>query len=44
MSLAEIVAWALFTVFIGWLAVVLWATMRTVREEARRDAVRRGSG
>ena len=44
MSLAEIVAWTLFSVFIGWLAIVLWATLRTVRDEAQREATRRESG
>lgn len=42
MSLVEIVAWALFTVLIGWLGVVLWATLRTVHHEAR-EATRRDS-
>ena len=42
MSLAEIVAWALFTVFIGWLAVVLWATLRTARRRGAGEGGRAG--
>jgi len=28
MSLAEVVAWVMFAVLIGWLAIVLYATFR----------------
>jgi len=35
MSLADLVAWAMFAVLIGWLGVVLWATFRTLDGEAR---------
>ena len=41
MSLAEVVAWVMLAVLIGWLAIVLYATFRQVdgeaREAARRD-------
>lgn len=35
MSLAELVAWAMFAVLIGWLGVVLWATFKTLDGETR---------
>ena len=34
MTLAELVAWAMFAVLIGWLGVVLWTTFRTLDGEA----------
>ena len=41
MSMAELVAWAMFAVLIAWLGVVLLATLRTLEGEAR--AARRDS-
>ena len=35
MSLAAIVAWAMFAVLIGWLGMVLFATIRTLDGEVR---------
>jgi hypothetical protein len=35
MSLAEVVAWAMFAVLIGWLGIVLWATFKTLDGETR---------
>ena len=35
MSLAAIVAWAMFAVLIGWLGMVLYATFRTLDGEVR---------
>jgi hypothetical protein len=35
MGLAELVAWAMFAVLIGWLAVVLWATFHQLDGEAK---------
>ena len=36
MTLAELVAWAMFAVLIGWLSIVLYATFRQLDGEARR--------
>ena len=36
MSLAAIVAWAMFAVLIGWLGMVLYATFRTLDGEVRK--------
>jgi hypothetical protein len=41
-SLAVIVAWTMFAVLIGWLAVVLWSTFRTLEGETREARERRG--
>jgi hypothetical protein len=41
MSLAGLVAWAMFAVVIGWLAIVLYATFRQLDGEAREAAKRR---
>ena len=35
MSLAELVAWAMFAVLIGWLGFVLYATLRQLDGETR---------
>ena len=35
MSLATMVAWAMFAVLIGWLGMVLYATFRTLDGEVR---------
>jgi hypothetical protein len=35
MSVAEIVAWAMFAILIGWLGMVLYATFRTLDGEVR---------
>ncbi len=35
MSLAEVVAWAMFAVLIGWLGMVLYSTFRTLEGEVR---------
>ena len=35
MGLAELVAWAMFAVLIGWLGMVLFATFRTLDGEVR---------
>ena len=35
MSLAAIVAWAMFVVLIGWLGMVLYETFRTLEGEVR---------
>jgi hypothetical protein len=35
MSLAAIVAWVMFAVLIGWLGMVLYATLRTIDGELR---------
>ena len=35
MSIAAIVAWAMFAVLIGWLGMVLYATFRTLDGEVR---------
>ena len=35
MSVAELVAWAMFAVLIGWLGIVLYATFRTLDGEVR---------
>ena len=35
MSLAAIVAWAMFAVLIGWIGMVLFATFRTLDGEVR---------
>jgi hypothetical protein len=48
MELAQIVAWAMFVVLIGWIGVVLWATLLQVGDESRaaseQDAEGRGDG
>jgi hypothetical protein len=41
MSLAELVAWAMFAVLIGWLGIVLLATFRQVDGEAKAKRERR---
>jgi hypothetical protein len=38
MSAAELVAWAMFAVLIGWLGMVLYATFRTMDGEVREAA------
>jgi hypothetical protein len=40
MSLAGLVAWVMFAVLIGWLAIVLLATFRQLDGEVRRAAER----
>ena len=44
MSAAELVAWVMFAVLIGWLGMVLYATFHTldgeVKDAARRDGDR----
>ena len=35
MELADLVAWVMLALLIGWIAIVLWATMRQVDSEAR---------
>ena len=35
MSVAEVVAWAMFALLIGWLGMVLYATFRTLDGEVR---------
>jgi hypothetical protein len=35
MSVAELVAWAMFALLIGWLGMVLYATFRTLDGEVR---------
>ncbi len=40
MSLAELIAWIMFAVLIGWLAIVLFATFRQLDGEAREAADR----
>jgi len=42
MSLAAIVAWAMFAVLIGWIGMVLFATFRTLDGEVQEAA--RGEG
>jgi hypothetical protein len=37
-SVAELVAWAMFAVLIGWLGMVLYATFRTLDGELREAA------
>jgi hypothetical protein len=48
MSAAELVAWVMFAVLIGWLGMVLYATFRTldgeVREAGRERERREGGG
>jgi hypothetical protein len=41
MGLAELVAWAMFAVLIGWLGWVLWATFRQLEVESREEALER---
>lgn len=43
MTLAELVAWAMFAVLIAWLGLVLWATFRTLDDEARETREARAS-
>ena len=43
MSLAAVVAWAMFAVLIGWLGMVLYATFRTLDGEVRDVAKNRES-
>jgi hypothetical protein len=42
MSLAELVAWAMFALLIGWLGTVLYATFRTLDGEVRDASERDG--
>ena len=42
MSLAELVAWAMFAVLIGWLGFVLYATFRQLDGETRELHLRDG--
>ena len=44
MSLAAVVAWAMFAVLIGWLGMVLYATFRTLDGEVREAAERERDG
>jgi hypothetical protein len=41
MSLAMLVAWVMLAALIGWIAIVLYATLRTLDGEAREAASRR---
>lgn len=41
MSLAGLVAWAMFAVLIGWLGLVLYATFKQIDGEAREAAKRK---
>ena len=40
MNLADLVAWVMFAVLIGWLAIVLYATFRQLDGEAKEAAQR----
>lgn len=40
MSLADVVAWVMFAVLIGWLGIVLYATFRQLDGEAKEAAKR----
>ena len=44
MSLAEVVAWAMFALLIGWLGMVLYATFRTLDGEVREASTERDRG
>ena len=44
MSLAAVVAWAMFAVLIGWLGMVLYATFRTLDGEVREAVERERDG
>jgi hypothetical protein len=41
MGLADFVAWVTLALLIGWIAIVLWATVVQIEDEAR---VKRGGG
>ena len=41
MSLAVLVAWVMLAALIGWIAIVLYATLRTLDGETREAASRR---
>lgn len=44
MSVAEVVAWAMFALLIGWLGMVLYATFRTLDGEVREVGTERDRG
>ena len=44
MSLAMLVAWAMLAALIGWIAIVLYATVRTLDGEVRQAASERRRG
>lgn len=41
MSLADLVAWVMLAVLIGWLGLVLYATFKQINGEAREAAKRK---
>jgi len=41
MTLAEVVAWVVFTLIIAWLGLIIYATLRQVDGEVREAAKRR---